>query len=145
MLTRWSIENFKSFAGRTDISLAPITVFAGANSSGKSTIIQSILLLKQTVQYAPVNRPMALNGPLLALGTFDDVKNSYASDPYVGVAWEMDVEDLSQSQRIANDFYSLSYPYFYFGQLDAKLIRGEFRWDVSPPKSAIGPSAAMYW
>ena len=65
MLKRWSIENLKSFRGRTNIDLAPINVFAGANSSGKSTIIQSILLLKQTLQYAQPNRAIALNGPLL--------------------------------------------------------------------------------
>src|SRR5580704_13392991 len=92
MFTRWSIENFKSFRGRTDIDLAPISVFAGANSSGKSTIIQSILLLKQTIQYAPANRPLALNGPLLKLGTFDDVKNVTSEANYIGISWDLDVE-----------------------------------------------------
>jgi hypothetical protein len=33
MITRWSIENFKSFRNKTDIEFAPITVFAGANTS----------------------------------------------------------------------------------------------------------------
>src|SRR3954454_9557143 len=114
MLKRWSIENFKSFSGRTDITLAPITVFAGANSSGKSTIIQSILLLKQTLQYAPVGRPITLNGPLLKLGTFEDIKNSGSKQSYVGLGWEMEVEDLSQQwNRSAHEFYSA--PYFFYG------------------------------
>jgi predicted ATPase len=81
MLKRWSIENFKSFRDKTDVELAPINVFAGANSSGKSTIIQSILLLKQTLQYAPANRAIALNGPILKLGTFEDVKNAGSRKP----------------------------------------------------------------
>ena len=41
------IESFKAFAKRTDIPFAPITVLAGANSSGKSSLIHALMLLKQ--------------------------------------------------------------------------------------------------
>src|ERR1700722_15185370 len=75
MLTHWRIKNFKSFADQPDLALANINVLAGANSSGKSSIIQSILLLKQTLQYGSDNRSISLNGPLLRLGAFDDVLN----------------------------------------------------------------------
>jgi predicted ATPase len=136
MLKRWSIENFKSFSGRTDITLAPITIFAGANSSGKSTIIQSILLLKQTVQYAPPNRPMALNGPLVKLGTFDDIKNHKAGEPYIGIAWEMDVEENSQRYRSTGDLFTEQY--FYFNRSSITSITGNFRWDATPA-AKVGP------
>ena len=75
MLKKWSIKNFKSFKDKIAVDLAPITVIAGANSSGKSTLIQSILLLKQTIQYVPATRAVGLNGPLLKLGRFDDIKS----------------------------------------------------------------------
>ena len=51
MLKHWTIKNFKSFEGKTDLAFTPITVFAGANSSGKSTVIQGILLMKQTINH----------------------------------------------------------------------------------------------
>lgn len=73
MLTEWSVEGFKSIRSAPNIPLRPINVFAGANSSGKSSLLQSILLLKQTVQYGASNRALALNGPILRLGTLDDV------------------------------------------------------------------------
>jgi hypothetical protein len=140
MLKRWSIENFKSFAGRTDISLAPITVFAGANSSGKSTIIQSMLLLKQTIQYAPVSRPMALNGPLLKLGNFNDIKNSSSTESHVGVGWEMDTEDLTQQyHRSHNDFSGWPFPFYYFGRTRINSVSGEFKWDVTPITQSGSP------
>jgi predicted ATPase len=47
MLTRLKLENFKSWR-ELDIELAPITLLFGTNSSGKSNILQSILLLEQT-------------------------------------------------------------------------------------------------
>jgi predicted ATPase len=130
MLLRWSIENFKSFLGRTDIDLAPISVFAGANSSGKSTIIQSILLLKQTIQYAPANRPLALNGPLLKLGTFDDVKNVTSEANYIGISWDLDVETWQHAHG--------RYPYspwgagYYFGEQSITSVSAEFQWDIVP-------------
>jgi AAA15 family ATPase/GTPase len=90
MLRKWSLTNFKSFKGKTEIDLAPITVLAGANSSGKSTIIQSLLLLKQTLQYVPVTRALGLNGPLLKLGKFDDIKNISSNADTIEFGWEID-------------------------------------------------------
>ncbi len=48
MLRRIGLQNFKSWR-ELDIELAPITLLFGANSSGKSAILQSLLMLKQTV------------------------------------------------------------------------------------------------
>lgn len=138
MLMRWSIENFKSFLGRTDIDLAPISVFAGANSSGKSTIIQSILLLKQTIQYAPTTRPLALNGPLLKLGTFNDVKNVTSDESFIGLSWIIDVEERQHAVYPAQPYAPWG-SQFYYGEQSVKSVSGKFRWDVAPP---IGPDTA---
>ena len=48
MLTRLRLKNFKSWADTGDVALRPITGFFGANSSGKSSLLHAILLLKQT-------------------------------------------------------------------------------------------------
>lgn len=48
MLTRIRLRNFKSWVDTGDLALYPITGFFGANSSGKSSLLQAILLLKQT-------------------------------------------------------------------------------------------------
>ncbi|MFN5238780.1 MAG: AAA family ATPase, partial [Bacteroidota bacterium] len=50
MLTELRIDNFKSWKSTGPIRLAPLTVFCGTNSSGKSSIAQFILMLKQTVE-----------------------------------------------------------------------------------------------
>jgi hypothetical protein len=90
MLTSWTVQNFKSIGKELVLSLSPITALVGANSSGKSSIIQSILLIKQTLQYATADRPIALNGPLLKLGTFDDVRNVRSEGQGVRIGWQFD-------------------------------------------------------
>ena len=50
MLNSVRITNFKAFGETQNIPLRPITLIYGPNSAGKSSIIQSILLIKQSMQ-----------------------------------------------------------------------------------------------
>jgi predicted ATPase len=45
-----SVAGFKSIRKRTEIAIRPLTILAGANSSGKSSIMQPVLLMKQTLE-----------------------------------------------------------------------------------------------
>ena len=49
MLTRMRLENFKSWKDTGDIEFKPITGFFGSNSSGKTSLFQALLLMKQTI------------------------------------------------------------------------------------------------
>jgi hypothetical protein len=48
VLSEFSIENFKAFGAKQSVPLAPITLIYGPNSGGKSSLIQSLLLMKQS-------------------------------------------------------------------------------------------------
>ena len=50
MLKELRIQNFKVWKDTGNIHLAPLTLFFGANSSGKSSIGQFLIMLKQTVE-----------------------------------------------------------------------------------------------
>ena len=50
MLTELSMKNFKSWKSIDNMRLAPITGLFGTNSSGKSSILQMLLLIKQSVE-----------------------------------------------------------------------------------------------
>lgn len=58
-----SIEGFKSIDSELTLKLQPLTILAGANSSGKSSAIQPLLLLKQTLEAPYDPGPLLLNGP----------------------------------------------------------------------------------
>ena len=76
MITKWKVFNFKSIREETELDLGPLTIFAGANSSGKSTFIQSVLLVAQTLAHKVGSRSVVLNGALTSLGQFDDLKSN---------------------------------------------------------------------
>ena len=76
MITKWKVFNFKSIREETELDLGPLTIFAGANSSGKSTFIQSVLLVAQTLSHKVGSRSVVLNGALTSLGQFDDLKSN---------------------------------------------------------------------
>lgn len=65
-ITGLTVAGFKSISESRTIEIRPLTILAGANSSGKSSIMQPLLLLKQTLQlpYDPENI-LLLNGPTL--------------------------------------------------------------------------------
>jgi hypothetical protein len=68
MLTYLGIENFKPFAELQSAELAPITLIYGPNSSGKSSLIQSLLLLRQSL-----TTPQTGDFSLIPRGAFADL------------------------------------------------------------------------
>lgn len=89
MLTKWKLFNFKAIQQETELDFKPLTIFAGANSSGKSTVLQSILLVAQTLGNAVTNRPIVLNGDLVRLGQFDDIKSIGSEASEISIGWEL--------------------------------------------------------
>ena len=62
-ITQIAVEGFKSIAKRQEIEIAPLTILAGANSSGKSSIMQPLLLLKQTLEATYDPGPLKIDEP----------------------------------------------------------------------------------
>ena len=85
MFTRLRLVNFKAWRDTGDLTLKPVTMLLGTNSSGKSSLIQSLLLLKQTVQSPDRTVHLNLGGDevndLFNFGSFDDVLNQSAASP----------------------------------------------------------------
>ena len=75
MLKRLHLKNFKGWEDTGSLELAPITVLFGSNSSGKTSILQSLLLLKQTAAAADRTRVLHTGDPdsLVDLGTPSDL------------------------------------------------------------------------
>lgn len=77
MLTHLKLENFKIWRSTGPIRLAPITLLLGTNSSGKSSLIQSLLLMRQTVKGTDAGLDLNLGNPdagdTVTLGQFRDL------------------------------------------------------------------------
>ncbi|MBT0076503.1 AAA family ATPase [Vibrio alginolyticus] len=72
MINNFSIENFKSFSSGDTMKFAPITLIYGPNSSGKSSIIQALLMLKQTIGKENAQGELESEGDLISLGSFSN-------------------------------------------------------------------------
>ena len=62
-ITKLSVSGFKSIAEERAIDIYPLTILAGANSSGKSSIMQPLLMLKQTLEAPYDPGPLKIDGP----------------------------------------------------------------------------------
>ena len=72
MIRRLDLRHFKCFE-RLELPLRPLTVLSGANAAGKSTAVQPLVLLHQTMLDHEWSRRLALNGRAARLGTVADV------------------------------------------------------------------------
>jgi len=62
-ITTISVRGYKSLYDECRLEIRPLTILAGANSSGKSSAMQPLLLLKQTLEASYDPGPLLLNGP----------------------------------------------------------------------------------
>lgn len=62
-ITKIAVKGFKSIAEECEIDIRPLTILAGANSSGKSSIMQPLLMLKQTLEAPYDPGPLLIDGP----------------------------------------------------------------------------------
>lgn len=93
MLTKLAFEHFKPWRDTGDVRLAPITALFGNNSSGKSSFLQMLLMLKQTAESPDRTQVLNLGDDrsLVDLGTFQDVlfRHNLTIPIVVRLAWKL--------------------------------------------------------
>ena len=89
MLTRLRLHNFKAWR-EADLTFGKITGLFGTNSAGKSSLLQLLLLLKQTKNATDRGLVLNLGGPgdMANLGTFADIVHGHDESRRIG--WNLD-------------------------------------------------------
>jgi hypothetical protein len=89
MLTHLKLDNFKIWRSTGPMHLAAVTLLLGINSSGKSSLIQSLLLIRQTVKGDDPNQDLNLGNPdagdSVTLGRFRDLLCRHSDGSKVGI------------------------------------------------------------
>lgn len=96
MLKSWLIKNFKPILDSGKLELKPVTVLAGRNSSGKSSLIQSILMVAQTLGNQLPERVLLPNERIVQLGTYEDVLSDLSDTRQMKIGFELEMEQESQ-------------------------------------------------
>lgn len=84
MIKKIKLENFKCFQN-IEVDLNALNVFSGINGMGKSTTIQSLLLLKQSIQQEYVPHNISLNGDYVNIGTGQDLLYENADNEHIKI------------------------------------------------------------
>ena len=102
MLNRIKIRNFKCFDSLS-LRIGSLTLLSGFNASGKSTALQSLLLLSQSLRTASRTAKLQLNGCLVHLGTPGEVLHAGSGDVVfcienesVSVEWVLQAENRTE-------------------------------------------------
>ena len=89
MITKITFSNYKAFDYAT-IDIRPINVFLGANSIGKSSILQLLLMLQQTALSPNYKSPLRLNGSYVSLG--ECINLLKGKDPNKKLKFELEID-----------------------------------------------------
>ncbi len=95
MFTELSLTNFKSWKQLDAMRLGRITGLFGTNSSGKSSLIQALLLLKQTAESNDQNVPLQLgdDDSYVNLGSYAEVVHGHDESAAVGIGLKVRLGD----------------------------------------------------
>jgi predicted ATPase len=107
VLTSIELNYFKCFE-RLDLPLGPLTLLSGTNAAGKSSVLQALVLLHQTIREHEWSTRLMLNGQALELGTVQDVvdkvhgRRSFeigirSADDYVSWSFTGDRDEMSMA------------------------------------------------
>jgi predicted ATPase len=101
-ITGLSVRGFKSISDRISIDVRRLTVLAGANSSGKSSIIQPLLLLKQTLDAPFDPGALRISGPNVVFTSAEQFLSKIAG---IGQAGKFEIEvELMRDHRVGFTF-----------------------------------------
>lgn len=79
MITKIIVENYKCFKEGQEFKCGKLNLFTGINGRGKSSILQVLLLLGQSLRKSSTLKHLNLKGDFIDLGTYMDIKNSYVT------------------------------------------------------------------
>lgn len=94
-----SIHHFKSIEILNDFELKPLTILSGVNSSGKSSFIQLLLLLKQTLELKSFTNQLATEGTYIRLSSFLDIIYGKDRDNKLEIMLEFNKQELQVSSE----------------------------------------------
>jgi predicted ATPase len=157
MITSIALTNFKCFKSLT-LELAALNVFAGMNGAGKSTVIQSLLALRQSWESESLHRcRIQLNGKLAELGTAGEVYCAEPSSEFIELSFlsaklgrRLELK-CRQSELHSKDYVLQVDPAWNTGDNDFELFQEPFNYlnaeRVGPRKTMQIPpdDGHQYW
>ena len=147
MITSLSLENFKSWKRIEQMRLAPITGLFGANSSGKTSILQLLLMLKQTVESSDRTQALIFGDQksTVNLGSFQDIVTGHKRPGLLSwnIKWDIDsnlqVHDTYNPNNVLFESSNLNFGASIEGE-NSKTIVKEMFYQIGEDYFGMQPS-----
>lgn len=115
MIKQIKVKNFKCFE-EMSVKCRELNLFTGVNGMGKSTMIQALLLFRQTYErnQLALNNHMSLNGRYVSLGKIKDISYWYKRDDDISLLVEEEEAEIwecrysKREQALVAESYALS-------------------------------------
>lgn len=154
-IKRIGVEGYKSISSFQSVDIRPLTILAGANSSGKSSIFQPILLLKQTLEATYDPGPLLINGANLK---FTSVEQFFSKstrsqsgstghliieiEPTLGPSWRIELGKRESGGIRIKEWQLTNWdggqpPVRFTPQMDSKEIERALPKDASAPWAGV--------
>lgn len=153
MLTSLRLRNVKSWLDTGELRLAPLTGLFGTNSSGKSSILQTLLLLKQTVESTDRAQVLHLGGEraLVDVGAFRDLVHGHAHPAAIewALGWSLPVALRFSEPGASRTLFSTDQLRFAARIVErqpkptARAVVDWFEYRIDPPGSRPGRCFGM--
>ena len=139
MITQISAQHFKSWDNLPGFRLAPLTAFFGTNSSGKTSLLQLLLMMKQTVESTDRSRVLHTGDhrTYVDLGTFYDLVYDHEQPGSISfeLAWQLPkplrIENPEKARETLFDIRHLDFSMLIKGSVDdIRVEQFEYRFDA---------------
>jgi predicted ATPase len=107
MFNALRLRNFRSFADTRRIPLRPLTLIVGPNNAGKSTLLNAMLLLRQSLSARSMD-PLVTSGDFIDLGSFMDILRGGPTSEARDLGIELEL-DASVVQRATSEYPDRKY------------------------------------
>lgn len=100
-----TLKNFKGFSDEVRIELRPITLLFGANSAGKSSVLQALQYMREILERQNVNADRTLQGgKAVDLGGFMNLVHGRDAKNQIEIEVEMELGDESIPELVPEPF-----------------------------------------
>lgn len=93
MIRKIALKNFKCFDELPPVGLSQVTLLTGSNGRGKSSLLQSILLIAQSFDNDRIINHVRVKGKFVDLGTYSDILRLGANGQDIQISYETDDKD----------------------------------------------------
>lgn len=139
MIKQIYLEHFKCFE-LLKLPLAPLTLLSGSNASGKSSVLQALVLLHQTMREHEWSCRLMLNGKAIRLGTVSDVVDKVHGRRTFKIGITDEEQSYSWSLTGERDEMSMSVDKIFIA---SKEITFDDGLQYLLPQKADGPTRAL--